>query len=171
MRLHQLADGSVIVEVEGGSYRADLATFRREHGEDFPPQPEGATERLYEPGVRHVIKQGTNVVDGGPMPWPEGDAILAQTGRLLRRQDTRQYYGDLFVRMAAEQEQAQEIDETKRKHAAAQAEIDAQTAEYRAKFEQQQAEAAALAAENKARFEAQEAEASTQRQFVPPTTP
>src|SRR5262245_9610371 len=156
-RLHQRPDG-VMIETDAGSYRADLAVFKREHGEEFPPLPEGMTERLYEPGVVHALKQGTSVMDGGPLHWPEGDAILAETGKLLTRQDTRQHYDGVFARMTTEQAQAQEIDEAKRKHEAQQAEIDRQAADNNAKFDAQQAEAAALAAENKARFEAQQAE-------------
>jgi hypothetical protein len=32
---------------------------------------------------------GHDVVGGGPMPWPEGDAIIASIGRLIAAQEAR----------------------------------------------------------------------------------
>jgi hypothetical protein len=40
------------------------------------------------------------VVGGGPMPWPEGDAILASIGRLIAAQEAR--FAAVAVAKAAE---------------------------------------------------------------------
>jgi hypothetical protein len=112
-RVHQLSDGSIIVETDAGGYRVDPATFKREYGEEFPPLPEGVTERFYQPGVVHALKRGTDVVGGGPLRWPEGDAILAQVGKLLSRQGAREHYEEVRAKLEREREYAHE--EAKRK--------------------------------------------------------
>lgn len=42
--------------------------------------PQGAIGRIYEPGDRNWITDGESQI-GGPMPWPEGDAYLANEAK------------------------------------------------------------------------------------------
>jgi hypothetical protein len=73
------------INVKSGEfhYAGPREQYDFDGGIDFPPLPPGITERLYEPGVRHALIRGTDVVDGGPMPWPEGDAVLAMAASLV----------------------------------------------------------------------------------------
>ena len=156
-RLHQQPDGSIVVETDGGSYRADPVVFRREYGEDFPALPAGMTERLYEPGVVHALKRGSDVVDGGSLDWPEGDAILARASKLLSRQGARQYYDGLRPHLERQAEITATTDETKRKHEIEQAAIAAAADETKRKHEAREAAITAAAEEARRKFEAEQA--------------
>lgn len=87
--LHQHPEGMIFVRTEHGHYGETPNNFKADHGAALPPLPKGITERIYEPGKRHALVRGTDVVDGGPMPWPEGDAIIAKGKDLLARQQDR----------------------------------------------------------------------------------
>jgi hypothetical protein len=45
--------------------------------------------RQYEQDVRHCFTDGKNIIQGGPVPWEDGDAILADIERLLLAQHDR----------------------------------------------------------------------------------
>lgn len=87
--LQQAPDGRVYVRTEGGTYGDTLENFAKDHGSPFPALDTGLTERIYQPDVRHALIAHHNVVDGGPMPWPEGDAIIAAITALLAAQAAR----------------------------------------------------------------------------------
>ena len=75
--LMQQDDGTIGLHTEtDGHYSIAAEDFSEVFGFELPALPDGITHRLYEPGVRHALQQGPNVVDGGPMPWPEGDNAL-----------------------------------------------------------------------------------------------
>lgn len=83
-QIHQRSDATIyIVGDNGKSYLATNQEYTADSGLPAPALPQGVTERIYEPGVRHPFLIGNNVVDGGPMPWPDGDDILARIDYLL----------------------------------------------------------------------------------------
>lgn len=88
--LHQHSDGTIWVRGNEGHYGEKPEVFEKDHGKKLPALPPGITERIYEPGVRHALNRGNNTVDGGPMPWPEGDAVIAKLNTLLQRQVARE---------------------------------------------------------------------------------
>jgi hypothetical protein len=69
----------------------------------------GLSERIYDQGVRHAVMNGHDVVGGGPMPWPEGDTIIASIGRLIAAQEAR--FAVVAVAKAAETEAARAAQE------------------------------------------------------------
>lgn len=74
---------------EGTFYRDSDHNFAEDSGLQVPALPEGIDERVYEPGVRHALLANNNVMDGGPMPWEEGDHIIARALALLDAQKAR----------------------------------------------------------------------------------
>lgn len=88
--LHQHPDGLIFVRDGSADYGAMPDKFRIDYGDDLPPLPEGITERIYEPGVCHALKRGSDVVDGGPLVWPEGDAAIAQANELVKKRNARE---------------------------------------------------------------------------------
>lgn len=82
--LMQHDDGNIGLHTENdGHYIGTIAEFEADFGSALPALPEGITHRLYEPGVRHALQQGSNVVDGGPMPWPPGDDALDRADEVI----------------------------------------------------------------------------------------
>ncbi len=113
--VHQFI-GVIWVRTDSGTYSGNEREFESESGESMPALPANVTERVYEPDQRHALMSGNDVVDGGPLPWPDGDAILAQADKLLQRQSNRQHYDELRVKMEEQRKQQEQIDEIKRKH-------------------------------------------------------
>jgi len=78
--VHQTREMMMLHKDDDHHYIDSLENFLT----DFGPLPKGVdltlppeiTSREYEPGVRHALKNGTNTVDGGPLPWPLGDQFL-----------------------------------------------------------------------------------------------
>jgi hypothetical protein len=89
-QVHQHPDGAVYVRVDSEVYVDTPANFATDFGEALPDLPPGAVERIYDQGVRHPILDGVNIIDGGPMPWPLGDQIIAAIHSLLAAQQARQ---------------------------------------------------------------------------------
>lgn len=85
---HALND---VVHVENGSvvYVDAGARFATDNGAAVPVLPAGAIERIYEPGVRHAISNGSSVIADGPQPWSFGDAAIANISTLLAAQARR----------------------------------------------------------------------------------
>lgn len=77
------------VRTGDGTYVDTQANFETDLGRRLPPLPAGAIERIYTPGVRHVMQSKTDVIEGGPMPWDLGDAAIAAIGDLLAKQTSR----------------------------------------------------------------------------------
>ena len=88
-QVHQHPDGTIRVRTQAGAYADSLENFAGDYGAPFPVLDAGLTERIYDQGVRHAVLNGHDVVGGGPMPWPEGDAIIASVGRLIAAQEAR----------------------------------------------------------------------------------
>jgi len=45
-------------------------------GATLPAMPEGADDHIYTQGKRHAFMGDGNIIEGGPMPWPDGDRII-----------------------------------------------------------------------------------------------
>jgi hypothetical protein len=88
-QVHQHPNGTVHVRTQAGAYADSLENFARDYGVPFPALDAGLSERIYDHGVRHAVMNGHDVVGGGPMPWPEGDAMIASIGRLIAAQEAR----------------------------------------------------------------------------------
>lgn len=85
---HTLND---LIRIENGAqcYVDCVAAFAADNGTPAPALPAGAIERIYEPGVRHAISNGSAVIAGGPQSWPIGDASIAAVSSLLATQAKR----------------------------------------------------------------------------------
>ena len=89
--VHYHPEGKIFVRTPHGTYGDTAANFANDwDGEPFPFLPKGATERIYRHGVFHCIKDDENVLEGGPMPWPLGDRIIAGYDKIVERQRARE---------------------------------------------------------------------------------
>lgn len=87
-------DGMVAVwQTNADRYRENENQFAQDYGSPFPPLPDGVTERIYQQNVRHALIANNSVVDGGPMPWPEGDDIADALPQLLGKVQARAQIG------------------------------------------------------------------------------
>lgn len=86
--LQQFLD-RIIITTDAGSYNATPEEFAADGG-TLPALPEGITGRVYRPGRSHALKQGDDVIDGGPMPWPEGDAVMSMNANLIQKKQARE---------------------------------------------------------------------------------
>lgn len=89
LHIHQHPDGLIYLRTDAGNYVATLAEFEQDYGAPFPVLPDGFTERYYRPGKKHNV-QNERGVEGLPLPWPEGDAILAAFDTLAAKQQARE---------------------------------------------------------------------------------
>src|SRR5580765_2893390 len=89
MLLHQFKGTMGVGGAGDKIYRDTDANFSIDAQRSAPELPGGIDERLYEPDVRHALIVNHNVVAGGPMPWPEGDAILETVDALIAAQRDR----------------------------------------------------------------------------------
>jgi hypothetical protein len=89
--VHQHPDGFVFVRTSEGVYGDTPENFAKDFSVMLPPLPEGADERIYTSNTRHAImSQERGVIDGGPIPWPLGDEIIAKIETGLQAQKNRQ---------------------------------------------------------------------------------
>ena len=88
MLVHQFK-GTMGVGTGDKMYRDTDANYSLDAQQSAPELPEGIDERLYEPDVRHALIANHQVVDGGPMPWPQGDAIIKMADSLIVTQRQR----------------------------------------------------------------------------------
>jgi hypothetical protein len=89
-QVHETAEGMIWVRMnDGRAYGETRGMFATDFGQEME-RLEGFTERYYEPGVVHALKIGTNVVDGGPMPWPMGDSIIKAFDRIFQSKKARE---------------------------------------------------------------------------------
>lgn len=86
---HQHPDGLVYVRTANGTYMDTRDNFVADFGVELHPLPDGADDHIYTQSKRHAFMGGGNVIDGGPMPWPEGDAIIAAVAIGLAAQAAR----------------------------------------------------------------------------------
>jgi hypothetical protein len=109
-QVHQHPDGTLYVRTHAGAYADSLENFADDYGAPFPALDAGLTERIYDQGVRHAVMNGHDVAGGGPMPWPEGDTIIAGIGRLIAAQAAR--LAGVATAKAAESEAARAAQAT-----------------------------------------------------------
>jgi hypothetical protein len=86
---HHHPDGTIYVRTAAGSYRDTPENLALDFGVAPSPLPPGITERIYNQGARHALMNGHDVVDGGPMPWPEGDAVIAAFPQIAPKSKAR----------------------------------------------------------------------------------
>jgi len=76
--VQQTADGWTWVrDDQHHNYGETADLFEQDTGKPPPVLPAGINERVYFVGRYHAFKHDGNVVNGGPMPWPGGDALIA----------------------------------------------------------------------------------------------
>jgi hypothetical protein len=88
--LHQHPDGNVFVRTDAGNYADSAGNFATDAGVTLPVLPLGADERIYSQDKRHAFMGGGNIIDGGPMPWPLGDQIIANVAAALAAKSARE---------------------------------------------------------------------------------
>lgn len=87
---HEMRDGNIAVRLDDGRFYIDtVENFVKDGGPQPDTLPNGADERIYTQGRRHAIQKDNNVIDGGPMPWPEGDDIIADGASYIDAQTAR----------------------------------------------------------------------------------
>jgi hypothetical protein len=87
--VHQHPDRHVIVRAGGRVYIDTPENFALDFAIALPPLPAGANEQIYTQGKRNAFMGDGNVIDGGPMPWDEGDRIIANVSAGLAKQAAR----------------------------------------------------------------------------------
>lgn len=87
---HQHPDGHVYVRGDNGTHYVDSRdNFVKDFGVELPPLPAGADDHVYTQSKRHAYMGNGSVIDGGPMPWPEGDQIIGNLTAGLASQNAR----------------------------------------------------------------------------------
>lgn len=89
------------VRTDEGTYFGTRGDFEFEFGENLERLPEGALERVYEPGKRHAIQNSETIIAGGDREWSFGDRVIAafvklkaaQTAREKRQQEENEVRG------------------------------------------------------------------------------
>ena len=100
-----ISEQSIII----GKYRDSLANFALDYGSAAPALVHPKSHRVYIQGVRHSSHaEEHGQTYGGPLPWPEGDAIIAALPTLLTKQTAREKAARVadVARIAAEAAQA-----------------------------------------------------------------
>ena len=88
--VQQHPDGWIIVRIGKESYMDTPANFKTDFGVDIPPLPDGALERIYDQGKRHVFHGEDGILDGGEMPWPLGDQLIDSLRVGLLKKEARE---------------------------------------------------------------------------------
>ena len=111
---HQHPDGYVFVRTDTGNYADSADNFMIDSGIALPVLPPGADERIYSQDKRHAFMGGGNIIDGGPMPWPLGDQIIASVSALLAAKAARELPPPTLEQVKANADQKIEIEFHKR---------------------------------------------------------
>lgn len=102
-QVHHRPDGLLSIRDQNGkSVFMTTDEYRVATGVTISPLPSGIDQRLYEPGIRHALLRGHDVIDGGPMPWPEGDDMIALAAALA---------AEIEIKAAAERERVEQENE------------------------------------------------------------
>ncbi|PWT92084.1 MAG: hypothetical protein C5B54_04115 [Acidobacteria bacterium] len=101
--VHQIGD-EIWVRDNDQHYGESLKIFSLDYGRAAPSLPKGITQRIYEPGIRHALQSGNVVIAGGPLPWPEGDAILQKVDKLFTAKRARELRAVAAARKKAQDE-------------------------------------------------------------------
>ena len=100
-----ISEQSIII----GKYRDSLANFALDYGSAAPALVHPKSHRVYIQGVRHSSHaEEHGQTYGGPLLWPEGDAIITALPTLLTKQTAREKAARVadVARIAAEAAQA-----------------------------------------------------------------
>ena len=89
-QFNQQVDGTVWVRSGGRHYSETLENFTADFGEAPPPLPDGALDRVYDPGRRHALHGAEGVLHGGELPWGFGDRAIAAIDGLLAAKAARE---------------------------------------------------------------------------------
>ena len=85
-----------------GDYRASHADFTIDYGSAAPALVHPQSHRVYIQGVRHSSHaEEHGQTYGGPLPWPEGDAIITALPTLLTKQTAREKAAQQAAQQAA----------------------------------------------------------------------
>jgi hypothetical protein len=92
--IHQHPDGGVYVRTAAGTYFDTRENLMRDFGLQnlgiaLPQIAAPADEHIYTQGKRHAFMGRGDVIGGGPLPWPEGDAIIGGIADGLAKQAAR----------------------------------------------------------------------------------
>jgi hypothetical protein len=83
-------DGNIAVRLDDGTcYFDTVENFVKDGGPRPEALPFDCNERIYTQGKRHALLKDSNVIDGGPREWPEGDAIIADCMSYITAQTAR----------------------------------------------------------------------------------
>jgi hypothetical protein len=87
---HHRLDGFVYIQTDQGYYCDLPEKFELDLGQSYPGLPEGYgyKERIYEPGVRHVLNTGDRS-DCQDLSWQLGDFYLSQYSQLITAKKIR----------------------------------------------------------------------------------
>ena len=88
LEIVKLHDKKVLIRFGPMEYKDSLANYTIDAGVDFPALPEGDIGRTYIPGERHKTTSGGKATQH-PIPWLEGDAILATLASLIAAKTIR----------------------------------------------------------------------------------
>lgn len=88
--IHQHPDGLIYVRADDATYVDSGANFALDFGVSLSALPDGADDHIYTQGKRHAFMGDGNVIEGGPMPWEQGDRIIENVGKALAAQEARQ---------------------------------------------------------------------------------
>jgi hypothetical protein len=87
---HQHPDGFIYVRADNGTHYADTKdNFVLDSGIALPLLPDGADDHIYTQGRRHAFMGNGDIIDGGPVPWPWGDDVIANIAVLIAAQKAR----------------------------------------------------------------------------------
>ncbi len=87
--IHVHPDGHIYVRTPSGNYADTSSNFATDFERPIPNLLVGANERIYTQNKRHAFMGDGNIIDGGPMPWVEGDEIIADIATALLLQAHR----------------------------------------------------------------------------------
>lgn len=81
--VHRHPDGLVYVRTIGATYCDTPDNFVSDFGEELPALPQGADEHIYTQHRRHCFMGSGDIIEGGPVPWDQGDVIIAKISPAL----------------------------------------------------------------------------------------
>lgn len=87
-QFHQHSD-RVFVRTDAGMYIDTQKNFEQDFNVTLPSMPDGCHERIYEPGIRHPIGDGNNVLYGAELQWSLGDQIINKCAEGIAAQKAR----------------------------------------------------------------------------------
>jgi hypothetical protein len=87
--VQQTPDQLLIVRVGSQVYMDTYDNAASDYGFATPMLAAGATDRVYDQGIRHAQTNGVDIVLAGPIPWSTGDAYIANIAAALAAQSAR----------------------------------------------------------------------------------